>query len=200
MTPKPTGEAAPARLGTISLTRHGRPKIRREGWSGWNGFNAWWAAYESSDLDPTSLPPENLQQEAARATMLFMSPSQRAMETARAVCGERPVEVSELFLEAPLPAPPLPFFYMPVGVWWVISRFYWWLGFHGDFENRRETNVRAEIAADKLVEAAAKGDVLLCGHGWFNRMVGRRLKRRGWRVVYNGGDAFWGWRKYQPPE
>ncbi len=199
MTPRPDGKGLPAKLGAISLTRHGRPKVRREGWSGWNGFNRWWAAYEASDLDPASLPPDNLKQEAARATMLFMSPKQRAMETARAVCGDRPVEVSELFLEAPLPAPPLPL-YMPVSAWWVIARFYWWFGFHGDFEHRNATNARADIATDKVIEAAARGDVLVCAHGWFNRMVGWRLKRRGWRVVYNGGDTFWGWRKYLPPE
>jgi len=190
---------APKKLGGISLARHGKPKVRRHGWCDRDGFNTWWAAYEAAGLNPDSRPPEVLRQEAGHAERLFMSPKQRAMETARAVSGDRSVEVDDLFLEAPLPAPPLPF-HMPVTAWWVISRFYWWFGFRGDFEHRNETNARATRAADFLIEQAAKGDVLVCGHGWFNRMVGWRLRRRGWRMIYNGGDAFWGWRKYLPPE
>jgi len=186
-------------LGAITLTRHGKPKVRRRGWCDRHGFDTWWRAYEASGLNPDSQPPEVLRHVAGRATRLFMSPKQRAIETARAICGDRPVEVNELFLEAPLPAPPLPF-HMPVTVWWVISRFYWWFGFRGNFEHRAATVARAKKACDFLIDEAAKGDVLVCGHGWFNRMVGWRLQRRGWRLIYNGGDAFWGWREYLPPE
>ena len=108
------------------------------------------------------------------------------------------VETSDLFLEAPLPAPPMPIS-LPMSAWWVIGRFYWWLGYKGNFECRVDVEARAELAADRVIKAAENGDVLVCAHGWFNRMVGRRLKRRGWRVVHNGGDAYWGWRKYLPP-
>lgn len=193
------GEPPKGTLGAITLTRHGKPKVRRRGWCDRHGFDTWWRAYEAAGLNPNSHPPEVLRQVAERATQLFMSPKQRARETARAICGDREVEVSDLFLEAPLPAPPLPF-HMPVTIWWVISRFYWWFGFKGKFEHRNETNARATRATDFLIEQAAKGDVLVCGHGWFNRMVGWRLRRRGWRMIYNGGDAFWGWREYLPPE
>jgi len=189
----------PAKLGAISLARHGKPKVRRHGWCDRDGFDTWWSAYEATGLNPKSLPPEVLVQEAARATLIYMSPKQRAMETARAVAGERMVEVDELFLEAPLPAPPLPI-QMPVSAWWVLSRLYWFFGFRGDFEHRAATKARADEATDFLIQQAAKGDVLVCGHGWFNRMVGWRLRRRGWRKIYDGGDAFWGWRKYLPPE
>ena len=193
------GASPNGQLGAISLARHGKPKVRREGMCDRDGFDTWWAAYEAAGLNPNSRPPEVLRQEAEHATQLFMSPKQRARETARAVCGEREVEVSDLFLEAPLPAPPLPF-HMPVTLWWVLSRFYWLFGFKGAFEHRNATKARADAATDFLIEQAAKGDVLVCGHGWFNRMVGWRLRRRGWRMIYNGGDAFWGWRKYLPPE
>jgi len=193
------GAKTPAKLGAITLTRHGKPKVRRRGWCDRDGFNTWWAAYEAAGLTPNSRPPEVLRQEAERATQLFMSPKQRAVETARAAAGDRPVEANDLFLEAPLPAPPLPF-HMPVTFWWVISWFYWWFGFKGDFEHRNATNARATAATEFLIAEAAKGDVLVCAHGWFNRMVGWRLRRKGWRMIYNGGDAFWGWRKYLPPE
>ncbi len=193
-----SGDDRPDKLGAISLARHGRPVVRRQGWMDWKGFNEWWHSYETQGLDPTSTAPDNLRQEAQNSNVLMSSPIARARETARAVCGDCPVEVSELFLEAPLPAPPMPIV-MPVDFWWVTGRFYWWLGFTGDFESRREVEARAELAADRVIEAAEIGDVLVCAHGWFNRMVGRRLKRRGWRIAHNGGDAYWGWRKYLPP-
>lgn len=186
-------------LGSISLARHGKPTVRRRGWSGFGGFNVWWAAYEESGLNPKSKPPQNLKDVAVEAEVLYVSPKPRARETMAAVAGTREAEVMDLFLEAPLPAPPLPL-YFPISVWWVLARLYWWIGFHGHFENRKDTDARALSAADHLIEAARRGDVLVCAHGWFNRMIGRELKARGWRLDYNGGDGYWGWRKYLPPE
>ena len=191
-------EGQKGKLGAIALARHGRPTVRRQGWTDWKGFNVWWDSYEKSGLDPKSIPTDSLREEAGNASVLIASPIPRAQETARAVCGTREVETSDLFLEAPLPAPPMPIS-LPMSAWWVVGRFYWWLGYLGDFECRKDVEARAELAADKVIAAAERGDVLVCAHGWFNRMVGRRLKRRGWRVVHNGGDAYWGWRKYLPP-
>ena len=52
--------------------------------------------------------------------------------------------------------------------------------------------VRALLARGRKV-------VVLCGHGWFNRMTRKILRRRGWQCVYDGGDSYWAWRRYEPP-
>ena len=47
--------------------------------------------------------------------------------------------------------------------------------------------MRAEAAADRLVGLAAGGeDVLVLAHGFFNAMIARVLKRRGWRLTVFG--------------
>jgi hypothetical protein len=61
-----------------------------------------------------------------------------------------------------------------------------------------ERAARLEAAADRLEALSARGDVLLCAHGWFNRMLRGILRRRGWACIYDGGDRYWSWRRFQP--
>jgi hypothetical protein len=39
--------------------------------------------------------------------------------------------------------------------------------------------------------------VLLCAHGWFNRMMRPVLRKQGWREIEDGGDAYWSYRRYE---
>ena len=40
------------------------------------------------------------------------------------------------------------------------------------------------------------GDVLVLAHGYFNHMVGRRLKANGWRLAHNQGFKYWSQRRF----
>ncbi len=180
----------------IYLARHGRPTVKREGWSTARGFDAWWQRYEAAGLDPELPAPESLKSVGAEADIVFASSLPRAQETAAAVASGKAVIADDVFLEAPLPAPPIPLF-LPITMWWALARFYWWLGLSGEYEQRQSVSLRANDAGVRLLKAAEEGDVLLCGHGWFNRMVSKRLQRAGYRLVRDGGDAYWGWRKYE---
>ena len=55
----------------------------------------------------------------------------------------------------------------------------------------------AEAAAARLIEAAQSGPVLLCAHGWFNRMMRPVFRSLGWRCVRDGGDYYWTHRRYE---
>jgi hypothetical protein len=51
---------------------------------------------------------------------------------------------------------------------------------------------RARRAAKRLIRAAERGeDVVLLAHGFFNAMIGRELKRLGWRRVSTQGYRYW---------
>jgi hypothetical protein len=57
-----------------------------------------------------------------------------------------------------------------------------------------------EIAPARLVELASKADIInvvLCAHGWFNRMMRPVLKSQGWREVEDHGDRYWSYRRYE---
>ncbi|MFO0413662.1 MAG: histidine phosphatase family protein, partial [bacterium] len=65
-------------------------------------------------------------------------------------------------------------------------------------ESRREAECRAEKAAQALIARAESGqDVLVLAHGYFNHMVGRRLRADGWTLVHNQGFKYWSQRRFE---
>jgi hypothetical protein len=51
-----------------------------------------------------------------------------------------------------------------------------------------------------MLEAlAAEGDeVVVLAHGFFNFMIGRALRRRGWRLAHSEGWRYWSTRRFEP--
>ena len=164
------------------------------------GYRDWWATYEEGGIHDRQSPPPSLKALAARAVAVFSSTRRRAIETARAACGDKPFVSDAVFIEAPLPPPPFPdSFKVSPRAWGVIARTAWWLGYGEGGETRAQAEVRAEAAADRLVAASeAGGEVLLLAHGYFNNMIGIALKRRGWRLVEDQGFSYWSVRRFEP--
>lgn len=188
--------------GRIHLARHGKPDLPARGWLSRAQFNAWWSEYGRVGLVASDQAPEILQGIAARAAAIVASPAPRAHETARALAANRDIVIDVIYAEAPLPAPwILPYIQMSPVIWGITARFTWWLGYAGGGESRYEAELRAREAADRLIELAADGDgdVLLCGHGWFNHMMARELKRRGWIKIKGGGERLWGHNTFASP-
>ncbi len=184
----------------IALARHGEPALSRKVRLTSNGYRDWWATYEEGGIRTDQSPPESLKALAARAVALFSSTRRRARETARAVAGEREVTADVLFIEAPLPPPPLPdFITFRPPLWGFVARVAWYLGYGEGDETRQQAEARAEAAADKLIAASeAGGEVLLLAHGYFNNMIGISLKRRGWKLVDDQGFHYWSVRRFEP--
>lgn len=188
--------------GRIHLVRHGKPDLPIKGWHSRAGFNAWWAEYGLVGLVASDQAPVILGEIATGAAVIVASPTPRAHETARTLAENRDIVVDEIYEEAPLPAPwVLPFLHMSPLVWGVVARFTWWLGYADGGESRYEAELRARDAADRLIELAADngGDVVLCGHGWFNHMMARELRRRGWIKIKGGGATFWDHKTFASP-
>ncbi|WP_425409756.1 histidine phosphatase family protein [Hyphococcus sp.] len=188
--------------GRIITARHGRPDLSREVTITAKEYGAWWARYDQSGLAPDERPPEKLIAMAKSAETVLSSTLPRAIETARkATLGGRDVPADPMFVEAPLPPPPVPdFLKLRPGQWGVISRIMWILGYAPEgVENQSQTWDRVEKIAGRLEAHARDGDVLLCAHGYLNWMIDRRLRRNGWgRTERNGGNHYWSWRIYEP--
>ena len=114
-----------------------------------------------------------------------------------------------MFAEAPLAAPRIPLLKMRVPKWAVVARVLWHAGYHPEIENYRKAKHRAAQAADILIEKLIDGGaavperprererpeeerphererpekktsaVALVAHGYFNAMIGRQLRQRG---------------------
>ncbi|MGE3302534.1 MAG: histidine phosphatase family protein [Hyphomonadaceae bacterium] len=189
--------AAAVKPGVIVLARHGKPVGDRRTRIDWRAYEDWWAEYDRSGLADGETAPEDLVAEARGADVIFASPLPRALATAEAVAGGRPVVQDPIFVEAALPPPPIWGKRTP-RTWGVWARMAWWLGRAAGRETREAAELRAEAAAATLTARALRGDnVLLLGHGWFNRMIRPVLKRQGWRCVRDGGDDYWSFRRYE---
>lgn len=191
---------AAAAPGAIILTRHGEPALSRKCLISARQYGDWWAKYEVGGLRAGQTPPPELLAAAEGAGVIYASTRPRAQETAVAAAGGREIVSDALFIEAPLPPPHLPDWIRLSPKWWgVVSRFWWHLSDrHHQQETRAEAEIRAEQAAQVLIERAGSGrDVLVFAHGYFNHMVGRRLKADGWKLVRNQGFKYWSQRRYE---
>lgn len=188
-------------VGRIITARHGRPNLSRDVRINAGEYGAWWAQYDASGLHPDETPPQSLIDLAAKSKTVLSSTLPRAIETARlATKGGREVPADPMFIEAPLPPPPVPFLRLSPTTWGVVSRTFWFLGFApAGTETHREAWKRVDEVADRLVALAERGDVLLCAHGYLNWMLDKRLRASGWRrAEREGGNRFWSWRIYTP--
>ena len=188
--------------GRIITARHGRPNLSRDRRISAKAYGDWWAQYDESGLHPDERPPQGLIDIAAGAKTVLSSTLPRAIETARQATGAaRDVPADALFVEAPLPPPPVPFLKLRPGTWGVISRSFWFWGYApGGIETHFQSWGRVQKIAGQLADHAAEGDVLLCAHGYLNWMLDRRLKKDGWILTErDGGNHYWSWRIYEPP-
>lgn len=192
-------QATPA-LGAIILARHGEPALSRKCLITSDEYRDWWGRYEIGGLRAGQTPPQTLLSAAEGAGAIYASSRRRAQETAQAVARDREVLVDALFIEAPLPPPHFPsWIKLSPRYWGVISRFWWHVfNHHEGQETRAEAEVRADQAARILIARAGEGqDVLVLAHGYFNHMVGRRLRADGWSLVHNQGFKYWSQRRYE---
>jgi len=183
-----------AQPGAIVLARHGEPALSRRVRLDAAGYRRWWASYEDGGLLHGQTPPACLLELVRDAGAVFSSVRRRSLETARAVAGDQGFQADPVFVEAPLPPPRWPAFVrLSPRAWGVIARTTWWyLDLHQGQESRRRATARARRAARRLIKAAEGGEtVVLLAHGFFNAMIGRELKRLGWRRVSTQGYRYW---------
>jgi broad specificity phosphatase PhoE len=187
--------------GAVILARHGKPALSRRTMLSAQEYRAWWARYEVTGLMPDQTVPEDLKAAARTAVAIIASTRLRSVETARAVGEGRDFVSDPMFVEAPLPPPNWPrWLKLPPMAWGVIARIWWWFfNHHPGEESRAEAEDRADAVAGRLIDLSAGGGVLVLAHGFFNTMVARALRRRGWRCTADGGWRYWSARRFEAP-
>ncbi len=176
----------------IILIRHGKPHIALRPKTRHGGFARYIDDYEAAGLDPVSLPPDELRDLVGQLDSIFTSGRPRSDQSAAALAPNARLIVDPLFVEAPLASPPVPLLNMRVAGWAVASRILWHLGFAPGIENYSAVRRRADLATDMLMAQACKtGCAALVAHGYFNWMIGRRLKKRGFRRTGTHLARYW---------
>ena len=191
---------APLRHGAIVLARHGEPALSRKVKLSAGEYREFWANYEILGILPGQTPPDALKRFVAECGTLVSSTRLRAIESAQTLAGERPFERHDLLIEAPLPPPNLPkWIRLSPMIWGFLARTWWWFfDHHEGQETRTQAEARADQAAEMLIGMAETGeDVVVLAHGFFNYMIGRALKRRGWRLTTSEGYKYWSTRRFE---
>jgi len=196
---KPDAPAARA-PGAIILARHGEPALSRKVKLSAQQYRDFWARYEVLGILPGQTPPPALKQIVEKAGTLLSSTRLRSIESAGALAPGRQVVQHAELIEAPLPPPPWPaWIRFSPKIWGFLARFWWWFfNHHEGQETRKAAEQRAADAAALLIDYALHGeDVVVLAHGFFNYMIGRALKRRGWKLVASEGYKYWSTRRFE---
>jgi hypothetical protein len=81
---------------------------------------------------------------------------------------------------------------MRVAKWAVVARLLWHAGYHPQIETYAKSRARARQAADILMAKVMDGGaVALVAHGYFNAMIGRQLRRRGFQRTGSHRVRYW---------
>lgn len=192
--------STPTRPGAIVLARHGEPALSRKVKLTAQQYRDFWASYEVLGILPGQTPPQALTRIVEGAGMLLASTRLRSIESAHILAAGRKVVQHELLIEAPLPPPAWPsWIRLSPMMWGFLARVWWWFfDHHEGQETRAAAEQRADDAAALLIEYAERGeDVLVLAHGFFNFMIGRALRRRGWRLIASEGYKYWSTRRFE---
>jgi broad specificity phosphatase PhoE len=176
----------------IILIRHGQPAIALRPRASHREFHSYIDAYEAAGLDPVSLPPREIADLVKELNFVFTSGRPRAHESARALAPHAELAADPLFAEAPLASPRIPLIRMRVPKWAVVARLLWHAGYHPGIENYAAARERATKAADILMSKVADGGrAALVAHGYFNAMIGRQLRKRGFDRTGSHRVHYW---------
>ncbi|MGK5056861.1 hypothetical protein ACQ4WY_07945 [Janthinobacterium sp. LB2P49] len=155
----------------------------------------WIDLYNQSLIKENDIPAE-CPVAALSASTIVASTAPRACSSARAL-GDLPFMQEAIFTEAELPFALWRAPWLPPEAWAVIFRILWLFGYARGSDSLTITRLRARAAAERLVALAARGPVLLVGHGIMNRLIGKELQALGWLARNRQGSKYWSMGMYE---
>lgn len=177
----------------IAILRHGMPESIPENFITASEFSNWIKRYNASGLADRSVPPECVVIYSNGCSAIISSSLQRSIDSANILDTEKLLLSDSLFIEAGLPSANWGFLKMPPKVWALFFRVLWFFGYSNNSESIKEATKRAALATDRLIQLAVKHhEVLFVGHGIFNRLLVKELKKRGWSGPGNPKSKHWG--------
>lgn len=177
--------------------RHGQPALASVAKLSPAAMRGWIADYEAASI--TAQPPSQASLElAGRARQVISSNAPRALASLAAL-GLEPQLSESLFSEAQLPHGHWTLPRLSPFTWAFILRMRWLCGFNGQVESADQARARAAQAASRLQSMATEGPLLLMGHGFMNRLIGKQLQSQGWTRHSRDGQGYWSAAVYRLP-
>ncbi|MBS4196517.1 histidine phosphatase family protein [Lederbergia citri] len=178
----------------ISLIRHGKSQWTEDKPITCQEFKNWVAKYDRHGVcEKTSYPLETLEKIAA-AKIVITSDLTRSIESAKLLNPDIHANSDPLFRETELPIPLTKLFGLKLNanMWAVLLRCLWFIGYSRGCESLREAKKRAEKASILLIHYAKEHQqVVLVGHGFFNMLIVKELKKLGWVSARKTSSKHW---------
>ena len=178
----------------IYLLRHGRPELDLEKMArDWVSGKELWDLidlYVDSELDELQAPPPSVKDTLGSCGFAYCSPIVRARQTFEKLDLKLGCDIDEEFTEVPMPLPFFSSLRLPTKTWFIMLRLLWVAGLLRKPEGLKAGAKRAKSAVDKL-EGNAHQAPLVVGHGIFNHLLARELKKRGWILESKTGLSYW---------
>lgn len=170
----------------IKLIRHGKSACDFSKRLTSQNYREWVKKYGEEGI--SDLAPDDVQIALSEASLVLTSDLKRAIDSAKTADA-----ISDpLYREVDLPHFHVTFLTLTPRIWTVLYRSLWLSGFSKQVETKKQAKKRAALAAEQLENhAITHGTVVLVGHGFFNRYLGRSLKKRGWEIEGDKGSANW---------
>lgn len=178
----------------ISIIRHGKSQYVHSGKVAFHEFSQWVENYDSYGIDAASSCPPLTLKKARSANVVISSNLKRAVESARLVIPHDNIISDPLFRETELPVGSMKWFglkFKPQS-WAIFLRILWFSGYSNDCESLGKARLRAEKAAQQLIDYAVRyQSVALIGHGFFNLLIANELQKKGWKSERKLGAKHW---------
>jgi len=181
----------------IILMRHGKPDLTESKPLASHEFHQWIHAYNQAPLCEQSTPTAEATLIASECAFTVCSSLRRSRESAQRL-GLDIARSDEIFREMEMPHSKLLLPKFSPGIWSVLFRCLWFMGYSRNSESFVAARHRAAVAAQQLQALARQyQSVIFIGHGLFNRFVARELRLNGWRGVANPSRRYWGFSVYE---
>jgi broad specificity phosphatase PhoE len=178
----------------ISLIRHGKSKLTKNGRMTCEEFNYWVEEYDNNGVFEKDAYPIETLEKIAKANIVITSDLKRSIDTARLLNPNLKLISDPLFHETELPIPSSNIWGLKISPssWVVILRCLWFMGYSSGCESLSNAKTRAEKASEILVEYAREYRyVVLVGHGFFNMLVAKELQKMGLEGKKKANSKHW---------
>jgi len=181
----------------IALLRHGKPDIQTNKRLSASSFSQWVQHYNKSGIQPASYPDSDIVKYLKKYNAVICSSLPRSIDSAKALGADNIILFSAQFNEAGLPTIKGYFIKLKPALWSIIVRILWLFGYTKNSESYKENKQRAQHAAELLIQLAEQHqNILLVGHGFFNRLLSKELLAAGWHADKKPGLQYWSYNEY----
>ncbi|MDV2684041.1 histidine phosphatase family protein [Alkalihalophilus lindianensis] len=178
----------------ISLIRHGKSQLTENDKITFADFKKWVEKYDLNGVFEESAYPEVTIEKVATAKVVVTSHLKRSIVSANLLNPNTKTISDPLFRETELPAKPTILFNVKLkpNNWAVFLRLLWFSGYSNKCESLSQAKLRAKKASQQLIGYANEHkSIVLIGHGFFNMLIAKELKKMGWKGKRNAGAKHW---------